>query len=149
MRLSLTLSLAALAAAASMTAGAVVVTQAPTWKAESENSYAKEPVASALSGQRDDEAALVNQIVDALNQDGNFRLAKITVSADQGLVTLTGTTATSGDARRAVEIASSKAGVGNVVTVIQPGKINYQTQAEQDQRKSMAQESAASDQAAS
>jgi osmotically-inducible protein OsmY len=146
MKSTLTLSFAALAAAASMAAGAVVVTQAPTWRAESDYKFSEQPVASAVAGTPDNEAALVNQVVDALNQDGSFKLAKITVSAYQGLVTLTGTTATSSDAKRAVDIASSKAGTGNVVSVLQPGRISYPTAAEQDQRKAKAQEAAASEQ---
>jgi len=138
MNSSLKYSLAALIAAGSLAAGAAIQ-PAPTYRAESDYTFAKEPVASAMGGTREEDAGLVNQVVEALNQDGSLKLGKVTVSAEKGLVTLTGSAATAADVRRASEIAATKVGDGNVVNVIQPARIQYQSVQEQESLKKLAQ----------
>jgi len=114
---------------------AVPMQQDPTWRAESEYKYADAPVAAPLNANSEDD--IVKGVVDALNQDASLKGSKITVSADQGIVSLTGVTNDEQQTRKAMQIASSKVGgEGNVISVIQSTKMTYQTpQAQESQRK--------------
>ena len=99
----------------------------PTFRAESDYKYADAPVASALNANSEDD--LVKTVVDALNQDASLKGSKITVSSDQGVVSLTGVTDSEQQAKKAVQIASAKTGGdGNVINVIQSAKMTYDTQ---------------------
>ena len=126
---------ALIAAGALGTALAAPVQQDPTWRAESEYKYADAPVATSLNAASEDD--LVKGVVDALNQDASLKGSKITVSSDQGVVSLTGVTNTEQQSKTAVQIASSRAGgASNVVNVIQSAKMTYQTpEALESQRK--------------
>jgi osmotically-inducible protein OsmY len=98
----------------------------PTWRAESEYKLADEPVATSLTGAAADDE-VIKGVVAALNEDASLKGSKITVSNDQGVVTLTGVADNQQQAQKALQIAVAKAGDGNVVNVIQPAKITYQT----------------------
>jgi osmotically-inducible protein OsmY len=118
---------ALIAAGVSSVALALPSGQAPTWRAESEYKIADAPVASALNANSEDD--IVKGVIDALNQDASLKGSKITVSSDQGIVSLTGVTNSEQQANKAVQIASSKVGgENNVVNVIQSAKMTYQTQ---------------------
>ena len=99
----------------------------PTWRSESELTFASEPVASAATGIKDSEAALVAKVVDALNKDGSLKQTKITVTAENGLILLTGSSPSDVESKKAGQIAASSAGDGNVVNVIQPSQGTYMT----------------------
>jgi osmotically-inducible protein OsmY len=127
-------AVAALIAAGAMGA-AFAAPMEPTWRAESEYKFANDPVASPLAGAADDD--IIKGVVAALNEDASLKGSKITVSTDNGVVTLTGVTDTAQQAKQAVQVAAAKAGGdGNVVNVIQPAKIIYQTpQLQENQRR--------------
>ena len=116
---------AALIAAGAMGV-AVAAPMPPTWRAESEYKLADEPVASALTGSAADDD-IIKGVVAALNEDASLKGSKITVSTDQGVVTLTGVADTEQQAKKAAQLAVAKAGDGNVVNVIQSAKTTYMT----------------------
>ena len=99
----------------------------PTWRSESELTFASEPVATAATGIKDSESALVKQVVDALNKEGSLKQTKITVTAENGLILLTGSAPSDVETRKASQIAAASAGEGNVVNVIQPSQATYMT----------------------
>ncbi|HEX4330660.1 MAG TPA: BON domain-containing protein [Usitatibacter sp.] len=78
--------------------------------------FAQEPVARPLKDGDDD--ALVRGIVTALNGDGSLQGSKITVSADKGVVTLTGATMTPDQKARVDQLAVAQAGEGNVIDTV-------------------------------
>jgi osmotically-inducible protein OsmY len=107
----------------------------PTWRAESEYKLADEPIATSLTGAAADDE-IIKGVVAALNQDASLKGSKITVSNDQGVVTLTGVADNEQQSQKAAQIALAKAGDGNVVNVIQAVKMTYQTsQMQENQRK--------------
>jgi osmotically-inducible protein OsmY len=107
----------------------------PTWRAESEYKLADEPIATSLTGAAADDE-IIKGVVAALNQDASLKGSKITVSNDQGVVTLTGVADNEQQSQKAAQIALAKAGDGNVVNVIQAVKMTYQTsQMLENQRK--------------
>jgi hypothetical protein len=118
-------AVAALIAAGTMGA-ALAAPMPPTWRAESEYKLANEPVATSLTGAAADDE-VIKGVVAALNEDASLKGSKITVSTDQGVVTLTGVADNQQQAQKAAQIALAKAGDGNVVNVIQAAKITYQT----------------------
>jgi hypothetical protein len=127
-------AVAALIAAGTMGV-ALAAPQPPTWRAESEYKLADEPVATSLTGAAADDE-VIKGVVAALNEEASLKGSKITVSTDQGVVTLTGVANNEQQAQKAAQIALAKAGEGNVVNVIQAAKINYQTpQMMENQRK--------------
>jgi hypothetical protein len=75
--------------------------------------FTQEPIARALKSDGDD--PLVKGIVDALNNDGSLQSSKITVSNDDGVVTLTGATMTPDQKAKVNEIAIAQAGDGKVI----------------------------------
>ena len=115
----------AIAAAFSLNAFAVVTSVAPTWRAESNLSFAPEPVASAISATSATDDQIVRNLVDALNNDDQMKGAKITVQNDNGVALLTGRTENQAQSQRASQIASQFAGEGNVVNTIQSARMNY------------------------
>lgn len=124
----------ALIAAGTMGA-ALAAPMPPTWRAESEYKLANEPIATSLTGASADDE-IIKGVVAALNQDASLKGSKITVSTDKGVVTLTGVADNEQQAQKALQIATAKAGDGNVVNVIQPGKMTYQTpQMQENERK--------------
>lgn len=121
--------------AAGVTGVALAAPMPPTWRAESEYKLANEPIATPLTGASADDE-VIKGVVAALNEDASLKGSKITVSTDQGVVTLTGVADNEQQARKAAQIAVAKAGDGNVVNVIQSVKMNYQTpEMQENQRK--------------
>ena len=118
------------AVVASIAAGVAGVALAapmpPTWRAESEYKLANEPVATALTGAAADDE-IIKGVVAALNEDASLKGSKITVSTDNGVVTLTGVADNEQQAKKAVQLAVAKAGDGNVVNIIQSAKMSYMT----------------------
>ena len=113
MRLSIPTALAAAILAATPLVNAQVTVPA---------GLVDEPAASASTGNRDTE--LVAPIVEALNADASLKHSKITVLRDEnGPVFLTGVTMTNAQSQRALEIAKSKAGEGNVANVLQTAEM--------------------------
>ena len=121
MKRHIPLLLAGLFAAAPL---AIAQVAAPTWRAESDLKFADEPVASMSTGSAADDAIL-KSLVEALNKDASMKGSKITVSTENGVATLVGTTQTEQQARQAAQLAAASAGEGNVVNAIQPAKITY------------------------
>lgn len=76
-----------------------------------------EPVASA-SRTEGPGTEITNPIVQDLVADASLRNSKITVQPDGEVVLLTGVTQTRAQMKRAVEIATAKAGEGKVVNAI-------------------------------
>jgi osmotically-inducible protein OsmY len=121
--------------AAGVTGVALAAPVPPTWRAESEYKLADEPIATSLTGAAADDE-IIKGVVAALNQDASLKGSKITVSNDQGVVTLTGVADNEQQSQKAAQIALAKAGDGNVVNVIQAVKMTYQTsQMQENQRK--------------
>ena len=89
--------------------------------------FANEPIASAATGIKDSEAALVTKVVDALNKEGSLKQTKITVTAENGLILLTGSAPSDLETKKASQIAAASAGEGNVVNVIQASQATYMT----------------------
>jgi len=108
-----------------LAAGSLAQAIEPTWRAETSVRLADEPVASALSGRSAADDAIVKSLIDALNNDASMKGSKITVSNDNGVAYLTGTTQTEQQARQAAQLAAASAGEGNVVNAIQSAKITY------------------------
>jgi hypothetical protein len=75
--------------------------------------FAQEPVARSLKA--DDEDSLVSGIVTELNKDGSLQGSKITVSVEDGVVTMTGATMTPDQKARVEQIAAAQAGEGKVI----------------------------------
>ena len=76
--------------------------------------FVQEPVASAS---KDDDNA--KAIVEALNGDASMKDSKITVQpTSEGTITLTGSTMTKAQAKRAAEVATAQVGEGKVVNAI-------------------------------
>jgi osmotically-inducible protein OsmY len=84
--------------------------------------YVAEPTASASKTDGAD-GELAARIVEALNADRKLADSKITVSPENGNVTLTGSTMTRDQARLAEEIANAQVGQGKVVNAIQHAEI--------------------------
>ena len=78
--------------------------------------FAQEPVARVLKGGDDD--PLVSNIVTALNKDVSLQGSKITVSAEDGVVTLTGATMTREQKAKVDQIAVAEAGEGKVIDTV-------------------------------
>ncbi|HXF80064.1 MAG TPA: BON domain-containing protein [Usitatibacter sp.] len=78
--------------------------------------FVQEPVARALKGGDDD--ALVSGIVTELNKDSSLQGSKITVSNDDGVVTLTGATMTPDQKARVAQVAVAQAGEGKVIDTV-------------------------------
>jgi len=79
--------------------------------------FAQEPIASPVkTGGPDD--ALVSGIVNALNNDGSLQGSKVSVSADDGVVTVTGATMTPDQKAKIGEIAVAQAGEGKVINTV-------------------------------
>jgi hypothetical protein len=74
--------------------------------------FTQEPIARSL---KDGDDPLVKGIVDALNNEGSLQSSKITVSNDDGVVTLTGATMTPDQKAKVDQIAIAQAGDGKVV----------------------------------
>jgi hypothetical protein len=84
-----------------------------------ELAYVAEPAASA-SRTTGLDGELANSIAQAISADPAMKNAKITVQPDSdGTIVLTGVAVNHAQAQRAVEIATSHAGEGTVVNVIQ------------------------------
>ena len=77
--------------------------------------FIQEPIARPL---KDGDDPLVNGIVDALNNEGSLQNSKITVSNDDGVVTLTGATMTPDQKAKVEEIVVAQAGDGKVVNKV-------------------------------
>lgn len=75
--------------------------------------FAQEPIARPLKPGGDD--PLVSGIVAALNNDASLQGSKVTVSADDGVVTLTGATMTPDQKAKVDQIAVAQAGEGKVI----------------------------------
>ena len=74
--------------------------------------FTQEPIARPL---KDGDDPLVKGIVDALNNEGSLQNSKITVSNDDGVVTLTGATMTPDQKAKVDQIAIAQAGDGKVI----------------------------------
>ena len=74
--------------------------------------FTQEPIARPL---KDGDDPLVKGIVDALNNEGSLQSSKITVSNDDGVVTLTGATMTPDQKAKVDQIAIAQAGDGKVI----------------------------------
>ena len=82
--------------------------------------FVKEPVASLPATASGDDAALINDIVQALNQEPTLQSgAKIVVQSDNGVIYLTGAVSSEDQAKRARALVAEKAGDAKVVSVLQ------------------------------
>jgi len=114
-RILVSIAGALIASAATLAAGQ---TPAPT--------FVSEPVASAaLTGSPDQ--AIIDATVQALNAEPSLKNSKITVTSEDGVITLTGSVTTVDQATRASRIAATQAGDGKVINAIQPDKAIYPT----------------------
>ena len=87
--------------------------------------FVDEPAAATANSTDPDD--LAKKVTDALNADQSLKNSKIAVASENGLVTLTGSVATTEQAQNATRIAAAQAGDGNVVNVIQPDRIAYKS----------------------
>jgi len=78
--------------------------------------FAQEPIARPVKAGDDD--PLVGGIVTALNNDGSLQGSKITVSSQDGVVTLTGATMTPDQKAKVDQIAVAQAGEGKVINTV-------------------------------
>lgn len=78
--------------------------------------FAQEPIARSVKSGDDD--PLVTGIVTALNNDGSLQGSKVNVSADNGVVTLTGATMTPDQKAKVDQIAIAQAGDGKVINTV-------------------------------
>lgn len=82
--------------------------------------FVKEAVASLPKTADGPDAALINDIVQALNQEPTLQSgAKIVVQPDNGVIYLTGSVLNEDQAKRARELVAEKAGDAKVVSVLQ------------------------------
>jgi hypothetical protein len=88
--------------------------------------FVNEPAASTYVKEGDD-ADLANRVVQALNADPSLKNSKITVQPEKGNVLLTGSVATTEQARLATALANGQVGNGTVVNAIQPDQIAYKS----------------------
>lgn len=86
--------------------------------------FVGEPVASAAAGAEAD-AQRLNPIVEAMNADASLKGSKLTLvpDPDTEVLIVTGVTVTRDQMTRALEIAASGAGEGNVANAIQPEEL--------------------------
>ncbi len=84
-------------------------------EANADASLAGAPVASLASPNPDE---LASAVVQELVADSSLGGSKITVAAEDGVVTLTGVAVKKAQARRASEIATARAGEGKVINAI-------------------------------
>ena len=112
-----------IAVAALFAAGAMSLAQAQ--QATGQGSFVDEPAAATAKSTDPDD--LAKKVTDALNADQSLKNSKIAVTSEDGLVTLTGSVATTEQAQNASRIAAAQAGDGNVVNVIQPDRIAYKS----------------------
>jgi Flp pilus assembly secretin CpaC len=82
---------------------------------------------AAATAKSDDPDELAKKVADALNAEQSLKNSKIAVTSENGLVTLTGSVATTQQLQTASRIAAAQAGDGNVVNVIQPDRIAYRS----------------------
>jgi BON domain-containing protein len=82
---------------------------------------------AAATAKSDDPDELAKKVADALNAEQSLKNSKIAVTSENGLVTLTGSVATTQQLQTASRIAAAQAGDGNVVNVIQPDRISYRS----------------------
>jgi hypothetical protein len=80
--------------------------------------YVSEPVASMAAGAQAGDAGHVTAIVEALNAEQSLKGSKLTVAPDGEKVLMTGVTVTREQMNRALDIAHSQAGDGNVTNAI-------------------------------
>lgn len=87
--------------------------------------FVDEPTATTAKSTDPDD--LAKKVADALNADPSLKNSKISVTSEDGLVTLTGSVATTQQVQAATQIATAQAGDGNVVNTIQPDQIAYRS----------------------